>query len=366
MNKVNKEFLTLQAIGIFIVVVGHKDGSMVFSDWFPAYSFHMPLFIFISGYFYKQIYDNKPFEYIKKKFTSLVITYFIWNLVYGLLGVFLSSNNLINHQVELTFETFFIEPWITGHQYHINVASWFLLSLFLVQVTHVLMKYLVVKCSKVKEYFLLIVYFSVGLLSLLLASRGYHYDGYLTIVRTLFLLPFFQLGYVYHLNESKIKISNTIYFAVLFSIQFILIYKYHNLNFSAVFLGDIREDYYFLPYLTSITGILFWLRIAKIVTPIVADNKLVQLIGQNTLSIMLHHQFIFWLINFGLYSVKGSIELTSFDVEAFKSNMWYSYTPTTNHFYIIYVLLGIGIPIAFKYVIEKSKLVTKDNHKFQN
>ena len=51
MKKLNYQMLILQTIGIILVVVGHVGGIGLFSDWFPISSFHMPLFVFISGYF---------------------------------------------------------------------------------------------------------------------------------------------------------------------------------------------------------------------------------------------------------------------------------------------------------------------------
>ena len=52
-KKINYQFLILQAIGIILVVLGHKGGISLATDWFAPYSFHILLFIFISGYFYK-------------------------------------------------------------------------------------------------------------------------------------------------------------------------------------------------------------------------------------------------------------------------------------------------------------------------
>lgn len=47
---VNQKFNILSALGIILVVGGHS--GVGFLPWFPPYSFHMPLFIFISGYFF--------------------------------------------------------------------------------------------------------------------------------------------------------------------------------------------------------------------------------------------------------------------------------------------------------------------------
>lgn len=54
----NNKMNILKAIGIITVVIGHT-WSNVFA-WFPTYSFHMALFMFISGYFFKYT-DIKTF-----------------------------------------------------------------------------------------------------------------------------------------------------------------------------------------------------------------------------------------------------------------------------------------------------------------
>ena len=55
----NIQFAILQTIAIIFVVVGHSGGISFGFEWFPISSFHIPLFIFISGYFYKEKQEKK-------------------------------------------------------------------------------------------------------------------------------------------------------------------------------------------------------------------------------------------------------------------------------------------------------------------
>lgn len=51
--KYNHTLGILSAFGIIFVVLGHVgENIFTLNEWFPYYSFHMPLFIFISGYFF--------------------------------------------------------------------------------------------------------------------------------------------------------------------------------------------------------------------------------------------------------------------------------------------------------------------------
>ena len=145
------DYITIaKAIGIIMVVCGHIGGIYkiigipVFnskpSEIFPIYSYHMPLFIFISGYFYKQgyIYDIKGL--IKKRLKTLVIPYYKWNLFYGLLVTVLINVGLFNNGNKINLYNYFLEPIFQGYQYNLNGPSWFLISLFFIQIGYTLIR----------------------------------------------------------------------------------------------------------------------------------------------------------------------------------------------------------------------------------
>lgn len=92
-NKLNlMEFNYLRAIGIFLVVLGHSFPYIddINSNFYKhvhslIYSFHMPLFIMISGFFaYKILNINSLSQYknfILNKFQKLIIPYFTISLM---------------------------------------------------------------------------------------------------------------------------------------------------------------------------------------------------------------------------------------------------------------------------------------------
>ena len=54
-TKRNDTFVILSAIGIILIMLGHLDFPVLtMGGLFPYYSFHVMLFPFISGYFYKK------------------------------------------------------------------------------------------------------------------------------------------------------------------------------------------------------------------------------------------------------------------------------------------------------------------------
>lgn len=54
-NNTNYTFKLLYALGIIFICAGHckNGGFSLFYEFFPPYSFHLALFMFASGYFYK-------------------------------------------------------------------------------------------------------------------------------------------------------------------------------------------------------------------------------------------------------------------------------------------------------------------------
>ena len=72
-TNIDYRFKILYAIGIIFVVSGHCGLPVqILTDWFPYYSFHLALFVFASGYFYKPENENHIFRYIKKKNKNFV------------------------------------------------------------------------------------------------------------------------------------------------------------------------------------------------------------------------------------------------------------------------------------------------------
>lgn len=91
----NNQVDTLRAIAIILVVIGHTIQYVYVPENFNdnklfsfIYSFHMPLFMFISGYL---VYSNNRsinFQWILKKAKSLVIPYLLWFFIAWTIGGF--------------------------------------------------------------------------------------------------------------------------------------------------------------------------------------------------------------------------------------------------------------------------------------
>ena len=112
-----------------------------------------------------------------------------------------------------------------------------------------------------------------------------------------------------------------------------------------------------MPFISGAIGIALWLRIAKILEPVIGKSKVINLIADNSFSIMTNHFLGFFIINAFYWVVLEKILHTGhFDVVAFKTNFWYQYCPTgLPQFQIFQLIAGLGIPILIQTAINKTK-----------
>ena len=109
-NRYNTTFGILSALTIIMVVAGHCGYHiMTVGELYPYYSFHVPLFMFISGYFYKGSEEEAPLQYVKKRICRLLVPYFIWNVVYGLISWAMRAAGFAMGEA-VSLRTLFIEP----------------------------------------------------------------------------------------------------------------------------------------------------------------------------------------------------------------------------------------------------------------
>src|SRR4051812_39736772 len=153
---------------IFFVVFGHmlrsfiEDNETIYTIYKVIYTFHMPAFILVSGFFAKGFYQK---GYIKKITKKLIIPYLIFQTIYSVFYYFLYG------QSEITLDPF--NP---------HWSLWFLISLFCWH----LMLLLFAKYNSVVS---ITVSLAIGLLV------GYEdwISNYLSLSRTFVFFPFFLL-----------------------------------------------------------------------------------------------------------------------------------------------------------------------------
>jgi len=129
----NNEFLFLQAVGIISVVLSHSEQNIpvFFSSVFPYSSWHMPFFVFISGYFFHP--ESSYGQFCRKKAHRLLLPALLINLLYGILILVARQSGLVAYGRDISLETLFLQPFFGGDQFMVNTSMWFIFQLFILQ-----------------------------------------------------------------------------------------------------------------------------------------------------------------------------------------------------------------------------------------
>lgn len=352
----NTKMNLIKTYSIIAVVAGHCRGGGIgfpMENWILPYFYDMAIFVFVSGYFYKKEYDDaKFFAFIKSRVMRLVVPYFIWNFVYGLLNTFFRGIGVIDYGDPISLYSLFVRPWVDGHQFHFNIPAWFLLSLFIVSVITYIMRRLMKLLHILNEEVLLAITFIISVISIYFAQNGYNSGVYLCLVRAGFLLPYFQMGFVYKKYESLLGKHKAVLIGVITCCVYaLLVLSKGNIDVTAVFAEFIGNPL----ILTALTilEILLTATICEILAPAFCKSSIVKKIGDNTFSIMMHHGIILFSVNLVIYIMSKFVDISGFDVAAFKSTLWYAYPWRDSRIYLFYVILAVAVPIVIKYISNK-------------
>ncbi|MBP9995721.1 MAG: acyltransferase family protein [Lachnospiraceae bacterium] len=351
-KKRNLEFTILGAIGMLLVIMGHLDyGILTIGGLFPYYSFHVLIFPFISGYFYKPEYEKDIRGFIKHKATTLLFPYFIWNIIYGTITLLLHCVG-ISIGADMTPWNLFVEPFIGGHQFMYNAPAWFVPALFLLETCNVIGRKLLNLIKIKNEWILAAFYLLIGCFAVYMAMRGSVYGYYKIPGRIMVMAPALALGRLYKCKLEKWDtVPSIILIPLLCIMNAILGHTHGGLAYSVVWVTGFANTP-LTPFITMLTGIWFWLRISKLLARFVTKNRaiyrFVNYFGSNTFSVMMHQLIAFMLVKgvFCLLYLSG-VACSDFDMELFGLDVYYTYVPGGHNAYkLIYLAVGIVIPLC--------------------
>lgn len=361
MNKksVNPKFRILSALGILFVVAGHADfGVFDIAGLFPYYSFHIGIFAFVSGYFYRDEEENDIGGYIRKKVKHLLLPYFVWNLFYGLFVTLLRIKGF-SIGSKMSIQTLVLEPFLGGHQFGLNFSSWFVPVLFLIELVNIIGRKAISYLKLKNELLIFSLTLLAGGMTVLLSQRGSVWGYYRHPGCFLFLLPIFQAGIFYRkiLEEKTERISPGICILGAAILQYpVLWYSKGQVAYSAVWCSGFLHGP-FIPYLTTFLGISFWLGIARVLTPLWKEGNLLDQIGRNTFSIMMHHVTGFFFLNLFYYILSKGELLIGFDTGKFFAGYEYRYLILgMENSKWIYLFAGIVFSLLVSWVIKKIRI----------
>ncbi|MCM1144494.1 MAG: acyltransferase family protein [Blautia sp.] len=350
----NMTFCILSGIAMMMIVAGHVGYDILtFNGLFPYYSFHVPLFLFISGYFYKEREEEAPLAYCKRKIKKLLLPYFIWNLFYGILAWALRFRGF-SIGSEISLRTLFLEPFISGYQFLYNYAAWFVPTLFIIEMMNLLMRLILRKLRLYYEGLMLVGSLLVGMCVIWLAIHGHVWGLYKMPGRILLLYPCFQMGRFYAQKlEQHDTLGNLPYFSIVIGVQVLLNVCCNGLAYSCVWCTGFANGPV-IPYVTAVSGIAFWLRTARIVTPLLAGNPYVTYLGKNTYAVMMHHVLVFMGIKALIAALAANTAwFADFDRALYLGDIDYYYLIRgAEHFKMVYLLAGVILPLLLQYGLD--------------
>lgn len=270
----------LKFMGIYLVVLGHLDISQTILNY--IYSFHMPLFFFISGYLFNISYYKNYFDFLKKKFKIIIIPYFIFSIISYILWILIlrkvGSNineeiNILKPLIGIVYSVG-IENWMVH-----NIPMWFLTCLFILE-----------------NYFYFLASFSISrlILSMIILAilggisvkLGTHLPWGIDVSLT--AGTFFSVGYIIRklnlINEFKcINIKQVILSMICIIIGVISSTKNGPIGMSGNYYGNLN-----LFYLSAFSSILGYI----LIMPNNITFKFINYISNNTIIILALHLMI--------------------------------------------------------------------------
>ena len=330
--------------------------------WFHYSSYHMPLFMFAAGYFFKEKNLNYTTKYIFNKFKKLIIPTYLYNLFYGFFLQFLKKFKFKNIRV-FTFKIIFLEPLIGSGFKHIT-PSWFSATLFYVEIYNILKRKLVLFFFKldINELLYFSIDFIISLYAVYYSNLGYNKKLiYASVLRTIHLNIYYQLGIFYKKSLEIFfnKLKSDILFIIIFISKF-LIHLYYGKEL-AFYYG--LSNYYncspLIVFLISFLGIIFWMRFSEIFESILGKNYYINIIADNTYSIMINHSLALDMVRTIYFLIsKYTKYCKNFDKKKyFNLDPRYIYIPNIKmrQLGIIYVLNSLFFPIIFQKIINNIK-----------
>jgi len=349
----NRHIDILRAFAIILVVIGHT-GTIPGAEWgyfhFPLMSYHMALFLFISGYLFRDLTWGEYPSFLWRKTKNLALPLIGWNIVYAGIVSILSAHAVVDYLQPIqgiwTYRSLFIEPFVTGHQYILNLATWFVGMLYPALLLYGIMNILLRRW--VTDHGLMALYTVIAVAGLALTELRDSNVLWIVPLHASYALFFIHFGKYYrqYIEPRLASLNSWIIISVCALFQYLTVQIGGWHLYSPSFM--LFDGRIVMPLLMAITGVIMWTHIARIVEKYVVPNKLEKAISQSTWDIMTHHIFVKFMIGWVLVHWAIEPELIS----SFRSTIWF--VPTKFDYWGL-VFLEVALPVLWHYVFEYMK-----------
>ena len=340
----NIEMNIVKALAIIAMVIGHSRGPYVAN----VYLYHMALFVFVSGYFYKDLYSYDVKKLVLNRFKSLYIPFLKFNLFILVFKVIIFENIFLDEGNGV------IKDFILGikslamfnHTDPLISAFWFLKSLFYVNIIFCCMSFIIKKLFGEKSENVRLIAVSVAFaVFYVLSENKIFISGEISFISRAFIINiFFYFGFLYKKYEERLKGIYKFPVMIFAFIYIIIAARYDSIDFYTFYFSSI-------PFLliSSIVGIYFNIYLSKIFIKYLKKTKgieIIEYIGKNSLWVLAYHLIFFKL------AILIKIKIYNLDFSVIGSFPTYIHG---KHDWIIDTIIGIVLPIILCITYNKIK-----------
>jgi putative acyltransferase/acetyltransferase len=272
----------LKGFAIVLVVVGHSIQTLTNDDlenplFKFIYAFHMPLFMFLSGYVCFKPQGEKYIN-LKKRFKTLIIPFFVWWIISDIYA-------FLFHKDIISLIDLLANP---------DKGLWFLWVLFF------LCAFLQISFTISKKYEEIVMFLIIICLAIIHFTP---YGRYLGISLMLWYIVFFSFGYIFHKHENLFSPYRH-FWGVISILIFSFTVPFWHFGSSFTFMESYSFPtwsksvlYLFFRYLIPISGILSFYYIFNLFSFQRIWIKLILYIAPITLEIYAIHYYFLYLFH---------------------------------------------------------------------
>jgi len=271
--------------GILCVILGHISFHSL-SIW--IYSFHIPLFFFLSGYLFN---ENRPFiPFLRKKIKTLLIPYIFFSFLYICFdkNFVISFYSLKTICADFVLQQRYTPLWFISCLFVANILFYFLLKIF-----H-------------NIYYQILISLFVSIL-IVVCWHDKDYSMFWNADISIFVIPYMLIANYakkYDLLNYIIKTNKYLFLSSFFVLNLVIGGINYMMSGEMIDLFNNTLGYLPLAYLEIVFGIFFVIIISTLKKSII-----IQYIGRNSLIIFALHLIVYDYIRF-LYSQLGFFQST--------------------------------------------------------
>lgn len=288
LKKENEIMNILKGLAIILMVMGHADSP--FNNY--LYLFHLSVFIFVSGYFYNERYDENFIALLRNRLKSLYLPYVEYVIIFTTINNFLFKANLVGSLIEFNKENLIrIFRGILTFNSPIDTlgAFWFIKTLFLCNILFGFISFTIKKiCKDNFEYYRGTAVTIIFLFANIIWMR-YGNVSMENVIKVSMCIPIFYFGIIFRKNESNIIKNNFIMIILI-----ILLYISSQQGKIDIANGVYTNAIFFLG--NSLIGIYLLLILSEKII-IIDKYKIMNYIGKNTLPILAAHWICFRIVD---------------------------------------------------------------------